>query len=447
MNDTPVGTMPSSFAARRRFLLDATAAWTACGVVIYLLAPLIAPVLLPLSVVAPLGWYWAGGRRLPELHTSLFTATLAVAAIYLVINATWSRSPSAAYSAAFLFFGVVLVLCLISSALWQLQGEMLRALAIGLYVAVVIGGVFLCFEALSDQWLRQLLMRFLPSLRPNAHDVFTGAGGASIMAPYLLNRSITSLTLMLWPTLLATRLLPQSPSQLWLMVLALLPAVAAVLFSTHATSKVALAGGLALFGLSHLSLRTARNIAIGAWMTAICLVVPLAYWAYASQLYLAPWLFGSAQARIVIWGYTSQQILEAPVLGAGIATARALHNPERGPLAPGSTHRRLTTGLHSHNAYLQTWYETGAVGAALLAAIGIQVIRLLKSMQTRVRGYLLALFGTCALLIASSFSLWAPWLMSSLGLAAVFATLGCALAAKQSETTAPNIPTQETSAQ
>ena len=68
----------------------------------------------------------------------------------------------------------------------------------------------------------------------------------------------------------------------------------------------------------------------------------------------------------------SQLVAEAPILGAGINTARAL-NDRQGPVAPGSDFR-LTTSLHSHNAYLQTWYETGAVGAALLMAVGLAVI-------------------------------------------------------------------------
>jgi hypothetical protein len=73
------------------------------------------------------------------------------------------------------------------------------------------------------------------------------------------------------------------------------------------------------------------------------------------------------------------------------------------------------------------------VGAALLLAIGILIVRLCEGMSGGVRAYLLALFGTCALLEASSFSMWAPWLLSSLGLTAAFATLGCALAAGRTQ--------------
>ena len=83
-----------------------------------------------------------------------------------------------------------------------------------------------------------------------------------------------------------------------------------------------------------------------------------------SASYLASWMPFSARHRIVIWGYTSEQIAKAPLLGAGMSTARALNNPDDmdAPRAPG-TDFRLSTSLHSHNGYLQTWYETGAVGA------------------------------------------------------------------------------------
>jgi O-antigen ligase len=362
-------------------------------------------------------------------------ATLAIAGIYLLINATWSLSPASAYSAAFSFIAVVLVVYLISGALWHLDDDVLRAMALALYAGMVIGGAILLFEVATAQGLRRLLMSFVPAARPNARDMIVGAGGAMLPAPYLLNRSMAALTLLLWPALLATRLLADTPRQHRLMLLGLLPAVAAILLSAHATSKLALIGGIALFGLSLVAFTPARNVAVASWVAAIFLVVPLAYSLYANKLYAAPWLFDSAQARVAIWGHTSQQVLKAPVLGSGIATARALHDPEASPRAPASPHVRFTTGLHSHNAYLQTWYETGAVGAALLLAIGILIVRLCEGMLTGVRPYLLALFATCALIEASSFSMWAPWLMSSLGLTAAFATLGCALAARGTQAT------------
>jgi O-antigen ligase len=172
---------------------------------------------------------------------------------------------------------------------------------------------------------------------------------------------------------------------------------------------------------------------VAGWIATVLLVVPMASLAYTKQLYLAAsWLPYSARHRIVIWGYTSDQIAKAPVLGAGISTARALNDrdDEHPVLAPGSTFR-LTTGWHSHNAYLQAWYETGAVGALLLLGIGLLAIRALASARADVQPFLYATFVSGALMAGSSFSLWAPWFVASLCLAAVFAALLSELASRQ----------------
>src|SRR5262249_31808759 len=137
----------------------------------------------------------------------------------------------------------------------------------------------------------------------------------------------------------------------------------------------------------------------------------------------------SAQHRIVIWGYTSSLIAASPLLGSGINTARALNDPDGldTPLAPGSEFR-LTTNLHSHNGYLQTWYETGAVGALILLGIGLLVLSTLMRATIEIQPCLYATFVTFALLGGSSFSLWAPWFMASFAFAAGFAMVGWALA-------------------
>jgi O-antigen ligase len=83
--------------------------------------------------------------------------------------------------------------------------------------------------------------------------------------------------------------------------------------------------------------------------------------------------------------------------------------------------------VHSHNAYLQTWHEAGAVGALFLLGIGLLVLRALAQCPERDQPYLFAAFTTCAVIAASGFSLWQAWFMASLGFAAIFAALGRAL--------------------
>jgi O-antigen ligase len=201
-----------------------------------------------------------------------------------------------------------------------------------------------------------------------------------------------------------------------------------VLASEHATSQVALAGGAAAFAVYRLRPRLGMSLLAAGWMAASLMVVPAASTLYGAGAYRAGWLPDSARHRIVIWGHTARLVADAPLLGAGIGAARALNGAEdaAAPSAPGSRFR-LSTSLHSHNAYLQVWFETGAVGALILLGLGLLVLRALARFAGDIQPYLAATFAACALLVASAYSIWAPWFMASLAMAAIFAALGAAL--------------------
>ena len=174
----------------------------------------------------------------------------------------------------------------------------------------------------------------------------------------------------------------------------------------------------------------AKRLVLAGWTAACLLVVPAASLIYGAELYHAVWLPESARHRVVIWGHTARQVANAPLLGVGIGTARAVNdraNPDA-PLAPGTTFK-LSTSLHSHNAYLQVWYEAGAVGAVMLLGLGLLVLRALRRAPSEVQPHLHATFVACALVAASSFSLWAPWFMALLAITAIYAVLGAAFRA------------------
>jgi hypothetical protein len=63
----------------------------------------------------------------------------------------------------------------------------------------------------------------------------------------------------------------------------------------------------------------------------------------------------------------------------------------------------------------------------LLLAIGILVLRSFAAAPEPAQPYLWATFAACALMAGSSFSLWAPWFMATLGMVAAFAGLGTTL--------------------
>lgn len=408
--------------------LAATAAWTCMGVLLWAMFPMTAAVLLPLCSIAPLAWLWVQMRRLPRYPLSLTMAVLGVAAAYLLINASWSLSPDTAARSVVLIFLMVATLHVVLNALPDLDGPPLAAMGVGALAGLAAAGALLCVEVLGDQPLRRVLIHLVPALQPYPQHIVMEAGQAVRLAPYLTNASVGVLTLMFWPAaLIAARL---GLLRAWKVpaLVAVAAVAATVLASEHGTSQLAFAGAGLAFILLWLRPRLASPLLVAGWVAATLLVVPFVSLLYGTEAYRAAWLPESARHRVVIWHATSEEISKAPLLGAGIGSARALREAAeaRGLTAPGTTFQ-LSPSLHSHNAYLQVWYEAGAVGALILLGLGLAVLRSLVRLPEDMQPFLSATFVAGALLIATAYSIWAPWFMASLAMAAIFAALGAAL--------------------
>lgn len=417
----------SSWSAEGALLRLLTAAWTGAGIVLWLLFPMTASVLLALCCIAPLAWYWSAERRLPWYLPSPVVAALALAGLYLLVNAGWSLSMPSALKAVAMIVVIVAVLHIVPNTLPRLDAAPLRAMAAGTLVGLLVGGALLCLEIFSEQSLRRLLMRLIPALQPNPLHIDTDGELARLKA-YLPNANVGVLTILFWPAALIAAGLGLVRGYKWGVLAAAVVVVVTVLASDHDTSKVALAGAAVAFGLYLARPGLAKGLMVAGWVTATLFIVPIVWLPYSAEAHRADWLPYSARHRVVIWGYTSGEVARAPLLGVGIGTARALHearDPDAPPV-PGTTFRP-GTGLHSHNAYLQVWYETGAVGALILLGVGLLILRAIAGFADVVQPYLAATFVTGALLAASSYSIWAPWLMATLAMACIFTALGAAL--------------------
>lgn len=425
--ETPAAIPSSGWTQAGAAIRLVTAAWTAAGIVLWLMFPMTASVLLPLCTIAPLAWHWSRERRLRWHWPSAVSAALALAGLYLLINATWSASPPSDFAAVVLIFVIVAVLHIVLNTLPDLDAPPLRAMAAGTLAGLAVAGALLAMEIFSEQALRRALIGLVPQLQPNPLHVMMDGGEVARLMPYLPNLSVSVLTLLFWPAaLIACRL--GLTHHRWGVFVASVVAATTVLASEHDTSKVAFAGAALVYALYLARPWLARRLVLAGWVTATLLVVPIVSSLYAAGAHRAAWLPESAQQRVVIWAFTSGEVAKAPLLGAGIGTARALHqnrSPDA-PRAPG-TRFQLEPGLHSHNAYLQVWYEAGAAGALILLGLGLLVLRALGRFPLTAQPHLAAAFVAGALLAASSYSVWAPWLMASLAMACIFAGLGTAL--------------------
>ena len=417
---------PSSRLYQQMLLFSG--AWTVMGVALYLVAPMTAPLVLGLAAIAPLAWCWATEGQVPRRAPSPVLIALAVAGVYGLVNASWSLSRVEAYAAVGLIFLGIVVLHVTTVGLAHTPVPALRAMGVGLLIGMGVGAAILCVELLSGQWLRRTLATYHAGFRPNERDIYRAGGGLLLFQPYLLNRGIGALMFTFWPAYFVLERLALTAWQRRVLLAGLLLTPATIFLSSHETSKMVFVGAAATYGIARLSPLLARRLWITCWLIATLLVAPIAALAYGQNLHHASWLDFSARHRVVLWEFSRNEIAKAPVLGAGINTPRALHdtNVAAAPRAPG-TDIPMAMPLHSHNAYLQVWHETGAVGVALLLVIGLLVLRAITAQPAALQPHAYAMFAASALLAASSFSLWAPWFLSSLFLAPVLAGIGMAL--------------------
>ncbi len=413
----------------------ATVVWSAAGTIFYLLMPKSAPIILLLGLLAPLLWLGSAVRYLRPFRASGLSLMLAIAAIYLLINASWSLAAHDAYRSVLSFIVAAAALFTAVSAHRALHEKALRAMLLGFLAGYAIVGAVICIEMLTDHAGFRLLMKVFPDWDPDLDGATFVGDVVESFAPSLLNRHAAALVLLFWPAVLAANELADGVrGRVMLGVALITPAVAAILLSHHATSKVALMGGALMFVLHRWTPRFGTRVLGAAWILACVAVVPVAFALYANQLHAKEWLFPSARHRVVIWEYTAEKIAKAPILGAGVSTARALDKLEEGTrtLAPGTPFPRETS-VHAHDAYLQVWFEAGAVGAALLLTIGLLVIGAIGRTAARVQSPLFATFASHALVAAFGFSIWAPWLLSSFALAVLFASPAVTLASRDPE--------------
>jgi O-antigen ligase len=118
--------------------------------------------------------------------------------------------------------------------------------------------------------------------------------------------------------------------------------------------------------------------------------------------------------RLDVWGFTSKEIVGHPWIGWGLDSSRAW--PDHIP-------------MHPHDAALQLWLETGAVGVALAALfwawlfVRIDII----VMQDRPAAAMMTATAAAYLTIgAISFGVWQEWWLA-LG---AFALAACVLVLK-----------------
>lgn len=253
----------------------------------------------------------------------------------------------------------------------------------------------LIFEGLSGAALYQALNALIgSSQRPDLAQRNVAQGGYILVA-------------LVWPAIMILR-----GQKLNVLILLLLDGLLGVMLTLGADAPMIglLASALAFAAVLAWGRRAVFGVAAG-WV---------GYWLLAPWLVLAARVGGvldmartalpvSWTARLDIWSFAVDEIIQKPLIGWGVGASRTF------PQIP----------LHTHNAAIQHWLELGLVGAGLGAAVWAWLFGLIARRADRPGpGRTWAAASTASLtafltISSLSFSAWEEWWLGAGGLALI----------------------------
>jgi O-Antigen ligase len=348
---------------------------------------------------------------------------------FAAASSLWSPDPLSSFLEGLGFIGLMLYGLVSVYGVTRSDPQTLRSMWLG-FIGVAAASVpFHVIELVGNQPLRRAFLSWFPSLRPHARQLTLHDGYVTYLSDADLNRVTCVLTLFLGPLLVAA--LSIKFKLRWICVVAL-AVLAATIFTvgSHQSSQLAMVGGLLVFAAASWRVVHARRGLQVATVLAIAACVPLSIWAHDyAQLHKSSWLFSSAKSRIVIWNFTAVQVLNAPVLGIGAGATGVLDNQRDPNEIANSEHKsqQLRTSPHAHDVYLQTWYELGAVGAAILIIVILSAFQATSQLAEPEARLWLTQITMILLIAASSYGLWQTWFQAAIISSCVLLWMACLL--------------------
>ncbi|MEM7618977.1 MAG: O-antigen ligase family protein [Pseudomonadota bacterium] len=264
--------------------------------------------------------------------------------------------------------------------------------------------------------LQEWLKIFPWLVEQNTKGIISEDGEVKHVVSFVLNKNIGALCFILWPLLCLTYLW-FGKAWRWHLILGILAAtILLTAMSASETAKVGLLLSLITFALMYFAIRhhiihfTIKMI----WIAAFVFTIPLMSLPFNLGLHQSDWLPFSARDRIYIWSYTAEHISDHMLFGIGIRSTRThqksfekTHNGQKA----GALQKR--PGWHAHNLFLQTWYEMGLIGAAILTTLGLAILSLISRLVEEIQTFAYSGFVMALTLFSFGWGMWQSWLLAS----------------------------------
>jgi hypothetical protein len=404
-------------------LLILSAAWiVTISTAVMGIAPRLMPVFLAVFSLLALASFLYEDKGREALVTNPTILTFLAFGFYLCVNAFWAVNFEVAVGKALLIIGIVLSCMLATHFFFSMSEQMIWRFVRGIVIGVLIGLFFLSIEFLSNHYLTRTLFNETDlSAGKSGTAAFEGLQKLTKLYNHYFNNQISALNIVFWPSLLMATLWRGATLRRITVLLLICLIIPVTFMSDSESAKLALImGGIAYFATLY-SPALMHKMAITAWSLAVVMVVPIVLIAYEFGLQKNTWLPYSARDRVYIWHYSAVRVIEHPFLGIGIRSSRTLRDDfKRNRDASGHKQLQDRPALHTHNSFLQTWHELGAVGAIFLLSIGLLMLQHIRNLTTAIRPYAYATFASAMPIAAFGYGMWQSWLMSTYGWAVIF---------------------------
>jgi len=363
-------------------------------------------------------------RRIPVM-AGLETYALVAMSLWAFVTWGWSINPTetlkTGFSLAATFFGGV-VLATTAAGLSEREKKVFQN---GLIMGGVAGFALIAFEFATDVWLTTFLYGLSGKLM--FLDITTGRH-TNVLKP-----GLAASALFFWPW--AQALWSRFPTSFSALVIVI--AIALMFLGKGMAVMIGVSVGAFVFVAALAQPRVVPWTIAGVVVIGI-LAAPMVPGLFPNPLTegkKASWFSVSAAHRLIIWRNAVKHIKEKPLLGGGFNSTRSLYGIEDRVeyLYPKEITGNLVTKtfyepipLHPHNGVLQVWLELGVVGALILIALLLAIVR---SINQRVKDQMghatsFSLLASGMTIASLSFGIWQSWWLTSLFLGAAFMVSG-----------------------
>ncbi len=312
---------------------------------------------------------------------------------WCVISLSWDIDPvDGAHKLLdlFLVFASSLLLLGVAS---QTNAAQRRWLAWAIVCGAAVGLVILAIETIFHFPLYRAVM---------------GAGNPKLNDLLESKRSVDAMPLIVWPAALCLERLRRP----WLGALLAVVFTVASFKLTASASEMAMLAGVAILVVATLSAVFARRLLMIGTLAVFVFIIPAAIVLYDAGGATSASLKYSARQRIEIWHFAAERALRRPFFGYGLDASRAM--PNDGAVSLFQAPDKPIIPLHPHDAFLQIWLELGVVGALIVAAMLLSMLRSIGSWPSSAARFALPAYGAAAIVAGLAFGLWQVWWLATL---------------------------------